>query len=152
LAERSNSLIQGWIHSLPLILALDLVAAIGGAFLVQHETFGVADGLWLATTLVVISMVTFFGFFARTEDMRSTIAATFVIVYLTLLSHFINASGLRAAVESEVGGSLLDTFTTMVTTIVAFYLGAEAAIRGTEIVQRQKTARQELAAGSTRDS
>jgi hypothetical protein len=83
--------------------------------------------------------VTFTGFFLATKEMRQTIAATLVVVYVVLLSMLLFDGDLRDYVnQSEFARSLVTQFTALVGTAVAFYLGASAVVERTKIQEKTK--------------
>jgi hypothetical protein len=96
---------------------------------------GIGDG-GTAFALVAIGVLTFAGFYFATEEMRPTIAATFVVLYIVLLTTLLLDGHLRDYVsQSEFARSLITQFTALVGTVVAFYLGASAIVDRTKIQQ-----------------
>jgi hypothetical protein len=110
------------------------IAAVASIYL-----FGRLPSLaFIAMALVVIGLTTFIGFYIFSEDMRTAIAATFVLYYLVLLTELLTATKFR---ESVQGAAVYTTFTTLITAIIVSYFGATAVERATKIIQDGKTAR-----------
>lgn len=95
-----------------------------------------------AVALSSIGVTTFVGFFIVTDDMRTAIAASFVTLYFATLPVLLIDRTIRDIVEkSDFARSVITQFTTLVGTVVAFYLGATAIVDRTRIQEAGKTAR-----------
>jgi hypothetical protein len=121
----------------------------------------VPDGVYIGAMLSGIGLLVFLGIFllGGEERMRNAIAASFVTFYLALLALLVSAPGLREDLEgagqgagesapdvglTTLGESVLDTFSTLVGTIVAFYFVSQAAVRIAETRERGKTDRERI--------
>lgn len=82
-------------------------------------------------SLVVPSLIAFFGTYLFRNDMREAITASFIVAYLLLLL----SSAALVFGDTEAGGVgtlrnlLIQNFTGLMTVVVAFYFGSEAAIQ-----------------------
>jgi len=83
--------------------------------------------LW---SIALPALIAFFGFYAVRDDMRDAIAGSFVIAFLVV---FVEAVLLSLGAFQNSTGSLrevvVNNFMTLVGTVVAFYVGSEAAIK-----------------------
>ena len=92
-ADTRTELPVGWKHLwIPFLGVLALI--LGSPLLLHYEPLKVPWGLWLATILAAVPAVTFFGLFAATRDVRSAIAASFVMLYFTVLAHLLLAGNM----------------------------------------------------------
>jgi len=128
---------------------LDLVIWLA-AVLVINRTEG-NDGAWLAGALGIIGVLSFFGFFLATEQMRLAIAGSITVVYLALISHLLLIGSLRGEVLSDDNGkTVFQGFTNLVGIVVSFYVGSSAAVKGVETFQKQKTEQAKIQAEASR--
>ena len=83
--------------------------------------------LW---SIALPAMVAFFGFYSVRSDMRDAIAGSFVITFFVVL---VEATLLSLGQFASAAGTLRETvvnnFMTLTGTVVAFYVGSEAAIK-----------------------
>jgi hypothetical protein len=99
---------------------------------------GIHDG-GTAVALVAIGTTTFIGFYFATADMRLTIAATFVLLYIALLPNLLLNNTVREVISSnDFAKSIVSQFTTLVGSVVAFYLGASALVERTKLQEKTK--------------
>lgn len=96
-------------------------------------------GITLAMSSMIIALVTFFGLLAVSESsgrgwglnkgsMRGAVAATILVVYLNVLS--MNAFAPYQAEMSDMMGTMVNSFTYIVGTMIPFYFGASAYVQG----------------------
>jgi hypothetical protein len=148
--------ILGW------VTVADLAAVVAGPVLADIIDTDVP----VQCSVGIVAIVTFVGFLTfhmtgereRSPDavMRPTIAATFVIVFLALVSVTAFFTGETEEVASPIASNLLSNFATLTGVVVAFYFGAsavEGALRqrdSTETVPEEssRTRRSELEEGS----
>lgn len=132
--------------SVKVVAGFDLVVWLVGVVLINRTEGN--DGAWLAATLGLIGIASFFGFYLATLEMRIAIAASVTLVYLSLISHLLLIGSLRTVVlNDDAGKSVFDSFTGLVTIVVSFYLGSAAAVTGVEVYQRHKTEQERIKAG-----
>jgi hypothetical protein len=122
------------------VALLDIVVLAVGVGLTYVHAIGEGG---TAVAIPAIGIFTFAGFYYATTDVRTAIAATFVILYVVILTTLLLDSNLRDVVQSnDFAKSLVSQFTTLVGTVVAFYLGAAAIVRRTELQEETKKLRQ----------
>jgi hypothetical protein len=83
--------------------------------------------LW---SIAIPALVAFFGFYGVRSDMRDAIAGSFVIAFLVVLAEAVLLN--VGAFEKGAGTlreAVVTNFMTLVATVVAFYVGSEAAIK-----------------------
>ena len=107
----------------------DALAFIGGIALSYVDAVGFPASA--AGSLFLVTVITFIGFLSMARDMRAAIAAAFIIVYFAVLFTIIFA---RVKIEEDIAKQIISNFTTLVTTVVAFYFG----VKGVENVIRSK--------------
>ena len=110
----------------------DLAAVVGGPVLAQVTDSDVAQQCAIGV-VAVASFVGFLTFHMAGEDrqsadsvMRPTIAATFVLVFLALVSVTAFFTSETEEVASPIASNLLSNFATLTGVVVAFYFGASA--------------------------
>lgn len=108
--------------------------AIVGALLVgvwvAQVGLGYVDVLGLGPMSVgifAIGVVAFYGFYSAGLGMRTTITASFVSVYLALLSAFLTSERNRGQIEDSAGEQVWSGFTWLVGAVVISYFGATVA-------------------------
>jgi hypothetical protein len=91
------------------------------------DRFSLYIQLW---SIGIPAMVAFFGFFAVRNDMRDAIAGSFVIAFFIVLVEVVLLSlGQFASTTGTLRDTVVNNFMTLVGTVVAFYVGSEAAIK-----------------------
>src|SRR5438874_1860230 len=117
---------------LTLVTVADLAAVVGGPVLVYVADSDVPQQCAIGV-VAVVSFVGFLTFHMAAEGrqsadsaMRPTIAATFVLVFLTLVSVTAIGAGPTEELASPIAANLLSNFATLTGVIVAFYFGASA--------------------------
>lgn len=93
---------------------------------------------WLSIGVGASALIAFFVVAERTGTMRGAIAASTTIVFLGLLLYPIWFS---SAVDEELADRMVWAWAV----IIVFYFGTEAAVQGTQVVQRRKA----VSAGAT---
>ena len=116
----------GILSRLGLVLIADLLVFNGAIFLLLR--FNWPSAPIVAAAIGTIGMGTFFGFYTTSNEMRLALAAALVVMYMAFLSSVLFISGFRSDLDAEFAQQLVNTFTGMVTTVVSFYLGADAAL------------------------
>lgn len=87
----------------------------------------------LSGALFAIGVVTFMGTLRAGGDMRTTIAASFVMIYFALLAALATSATNRAQIDTTVGTELWKNFTYLVGVIIVFYFGSTATV---EVIDR----------------
>lgn len=77
--------------------------------------------------LFLIGVLAFYGFYSIGLGMRATITASFVSVYLALLSAMLTSERTRMQIEDTAGDEVWEGFTWLVGVIVVSYFGATVA-------------------------
>lgn len=94
-------------------LALDFVEVLGQAP--------------LAGAVFLIGITAFYGWSSSGYDMRTTITATFVSMYVATVAAFLTSATEREALTTQVGEQVWEGFTWLVGAIVVSYFGASVA-------------------------
>lgn len=97
----------------------------------------------VGSSLALVSIGAFGGFFLSSRRARVAFAASFILTFLLLLSYMLTLEALSAAADATQGGknaltavqTLLNDFRGDVGLIVAFYFGTDAAISGLKILK-----------------
>ena len=135
----------GWGHGLFLVLLVDVVAIAGSLPLIWFMPWDVNGGFWFAGALAIVVFTTFFGIFARTGSIRSSLAATLFLAFMMMAIFIMNVSGFRDFIfDNAFAKSVFDTVTAMVGTVLAFYMGGEAYVAATKAKEAGRTRRARL--------
>lgn len=134
--------------------------------------FGFSTSVVFGIAIALIAIVTF-GFFyseaavgeGNDRTVRTAVTATFVIVYFVFLALFTFSPQLREYVEgtgqetgeiteervaaATFGRELFSTFTTLVGTVVSFYVASTAVVEATASYGRAKVDAAQAAAAAT---
>jgi len=89
-------------------------------------------------SIVVVAVVAFGGFYVASRRARVAIAASFLLTFLVTLTYAISLEGLAGATRGDAR-ELIDDFRYIVTLIVGFYFGTEAAVSIAKIRQVSTT-------------
>jgi hypothetical protein len=140
-AEDSSE--PGWHHGLAWILLVDAVLVfLMLQWLQNDDFFGIGRATWFAATVSAFGIWNFVGFFARTGEIRSALAASVFIVWIVLFSVVINVEEFREQLEgSAFVESVWDLFNRTVAVVMAFYFGSEAVVQGIKLWQGGRTTR-----------
>ncbi|MCH8047930.1 MAG: hypothetical protein IID44_29905 [Planctomycetes bacterium] len=87
----------------------------------------------LSGALFAIAVVTFMGTLRASGDMRTAIAASFVMIYFALLAALATSAINRDQIDNPVGTELWKNFTYLVGVIIVFYFGSTATV---EVIDR----------------
>ena len=88
----------------------------------------------LSGAIFAIGAVTFMGTLRAGADMRTAIAASFVMVYFAVLAALATSGMNREQIDNAVGEQLWENFSYLVGVIVVFYFGASAAVEVTRSI------------------
>lgn len=86
----------------------------------------------VALALSVTSLVTFGGFYIAARRARIAITASFLLTFLSMLPFALTIRQLGEG-QNDFAKSLMDQFGGVVSTVVIFYFGSEAAITGIKL-------------------
>lgn len=120
------------------VLVTSIWIAVGlSIFLFGGDDPIVKDVAWnlsatIVTGLGAMALIAFFGIYWSQATMRAAIAGFFVVIFLGVL--------LLPDVADFAADTLLSDFRTLLTTVIVFYFGAEAAVQATRIVQSARLA------------
>ena len=89
-------------------------------------------------SIVVVAVVAFGGFYVASRRARVAIAASFLLTFLVTLTYAISLEDLAGATRGDAR-ELIDDFRYIVTLIVGFYFGTEAAVSIAKIRQVSTT-------------
>lgn len=95
--------------------------------------------------LGLVGIFAFGGFYVAARRARVGIGAAFILTFLAMLSFALTIPAMSGYAATEFVKQLVEQFTAVVSTVVAFYFGTEAVISGLKI---WKTAE---AAGSSQE-
>lgn len=121
----------------------------------------VDDGVWWAPVvgiaLVTVSVVAFGGFYLATRRTRVAVTAAFVLTFFVLFSFALTITQLGEDVGDEPGlaADLFADYRTILTTVVAFYFGAETLISLSKVYATSRATDEESKAriaGADRDT
>jgi hypothetical protein len=117
-----------------LFLAVGLASAYNPRFGISSMHADIGDGA-LAWAIAAVGMNTYIGVYRQSGgDVRTALATSFVIVYLSLLAILLIDKRVRSDIEgSDFGKSLVIQLTAVVTSVTAFYLGASAYVEKSRI-------------------
>ena len=115
-----------------------LFASLGhGVLWWAYATGRSSDVPWQPVTgiaLVIVEIASFGGFYLASRRARVAIASSFLLTFLVSLSYVLTLQGLAEATQVEGAKDLFDDFRNIVTVIIGFYFGTEAAISVSKVI------------------
>lgn len=89
-------------------------------------------------SLVLVATSAFGGFYVASRRARIAIAASFLLTFIVMVTFVLTISPLASVIETGSAKDLLGDFRQVVTIIVGFYFGAEAAVGVAKVISASK--------------
>ncbi len=83
--------------------------------------------------LAALAVIAFTGFYAASRRIRAAVTATFVLVFLVLLTFALTIDEFAAALLRPGAAQLMNDFRWVLTTVIISYFGADAALNATKV-------------------
>ena len=111
-------------------------AVAGHAFLWLNHRFGWGNP-WqpvIGISVSVVAIAAFGGFYVASRRARIAIASSFLLTFLVILTFVMTIEAFSSAAKQGIAADLFNDFRNVITVIIGFYFGTEAAVSVAKVI------------------